>query len=125
MPLLSGGGVWYGEGMRWLTWTYQFAIVVGVTGFLMSHGLNNGYAAGLLGMGAAWSATVVPLWVIDRVRYGWGKGTTGRSHPSGTELDHLAERPQQSEAFAPARSSARLRPSQRLSAVQIYPPERS
>jgi hypothetical protein len=125
MPLLSGRGMGYGGGMRWLTWIYQFAILVGVTGFLMSHGLNNGYAAGLLGMGAAWSATVVPLWVIDRVRYGWGKGTAGRSHQSGTELDHPAERPQPSEAFAPAPARAQLRPSQRLSAVQIYPPERS
>ena len=69
--------------MLWRIW--QLVVIVAVLCLIIYDGtLSNGYAAGFAAFMAAWFATAVPLWLIDRWRSWTGKGTPSHLRQSGT-----------------------------------------
>lgn len=51
----------------WLR-VYQIAIFIAVTGWLLGNATENGYAASIVGVMAAWCATAIPLLAWDGLR---------------------------------------------------------
>ncbi len=94
--------------MFWKIW--QLAIAFGVMAYIIhDNTLHNGYAMGFLAFLAAWFATSIPLWFIDRFRRWRGMDTSSPAHQSETAPVRNGGPSQWLEASERDRSREKLR----------------